>query len=70
MRPLLAPPDYAAVYEALMNHDTVLKPAADGGVVLMASRQRWPAFEQLAVEHIAPWCGAGQLLPICETISH
>ena len=41
--PLLAAPDYAAVYEALMSHDTVLKPAADGGVVLMASRKRWPA---------------------------
>lgn len=47
--PLLAAPDYAAVYDALMNYDTVLKPAADGGVVLMASRQRWPALSGL------PW---------------
>jgi glycosyltransferase A (GT-A) superfamily protein (DUF2064 family) len=50
--PLLAAPDYAAVYEALMNYETVLKPAADGGVVLMASRQRWPALNDL------PWSTA------------
>ncbi|BCT69367.1 DUF2064 domain-containing protein [Nitrosospira sp. NRS527] len=50
--PLLAAPDYAAVYEALMNYDTVLKPAADGGVVLMANRQRWPALSSL------PWSTA------------
>ncbi|SCX55945.1 DUF2064 domain-containing protein [Nitrosospira sp. Nsp1] len=50
--PLLATPDYAAVYEALTNYDTVLKPAADGGVVLMASRQRWPALSSL------PWSTA------------
>ena len=50
--PLLAAPDYAAVYEALMNYDTVLKPAADGGVVLMASRQRWPSLSGL------PWSTA------------
>ena len=47
--PLLAAPDYAAVYDALMNYDTVLKPAADGGVVLMASRRGWPSLSGL------PW---------------
>ena len=50
--PLLTLPDYAAVYEALANYDTVLKPAADGGVVLMASRERWPILNHL------PWSTA------------
>lgn len=47
--PMLSAVDYAAAREALLNHDTVLKPAADGGVVLMASRQRWPMLSRL------PW---------------
>ncbi len=37
--PALAAGDYAAARAALLNHDIVLKPAADGGVVLMGSRR-------------------------------
>ncbi len=47
--PVLAAADYAAVNDALANYDSVLKPAADGGVVLMASRRRWPPLSDL------PW---------------
>jgi glycosyltransferase A (GT-A) superfamily protein (DUF2064 family) len=47
--PALTAADYAAAREALPNYDTVLKPAADGGVVLMASRQQWPTLGGL------PW---------------
>ncbi|SOD40372.1 TIGR04282 family arsenosugar biosynthesis glycosyltransferase [Nitrosovibrio sp. Nv4] len=47
--PLLGAADYAAAGEALLEHDVVLKPAADGGVVLMASRQPWPMLSGL------PW---------------
>ncbi len=47
--PVLAAADYAAVNDALAKHDSVLKPAADGGVVLMASRRRWPPLSAL------PW---------------
>lgn len=47
--PALVAVDYAAAREALLNHDTVLKPAADGGVVLMGSRRSWPALDAL------PW---------------
>lgn len=51
--PILAEADYAAAREALLGHDSVLKPAADGGVVLMASRQPWPILDGL------PWSTAG-----------
>ncbi|HEV7929847.1 MAG TPA: DUF2064 domain-containing protein [Nitrosospira sp.] len=47
--PVLAAVDYAATREALLNHDSVLKPAADGGVVLMGSRLHWPTLDAL------PW---------------
>jgi glycosyltransferase A (GT-A) superfamily protein (DUF2064 family) len=47
--PVLSVTDYSAAREALLSHDTVLKPAADGGVVLMGSRQRWPVLSAL------PW---------------
>lgn len=47
--PVLTAADYAAAREALLNHDSVLKPAADGGVVLMGSRQQWPMLDAL------PW---------------
>ena len=47
--PALAAGDYAAAGAALSNHDSVLKPAADGGVVLMGSRRHWP------VLHALPW---------------
>ena len=40
--PALVAADHAAAREALLNHDIVLKPAADGGVVLMGSRRSWP----------------------------
>jgi uncharacterized protein len=41
--------DYVAVKESLQCHDTVLIPAVDGGVVLMASRIEWPELSDL------PW---------------
>jgi uncharacterized protein len=47
--PVLAAADYAAARAALLNHDSVLKPADDGGVVLMGSRQHWPMLGAL------PW---------------
>jgi len=47
--PALVAADYAAAREALLNHDIVLKPAADGGVVLMGSRRSWPMLDVL------PW---------------
>ena len=50
--PLLAEDDYVAAREGLLNHDCVLKPAADGGVVLMASSQPWPTLDRL------PWSTA------------
>lgn len=50
--PVLAAADYAAVNDALLRHDTVLMPAEDGGVVLMASCRRWPALSGL------PWSTA------------
>ena len=43
--PALVAADYAAAREALLNHDIVLKPAADGGVVLMGRRRRWPMLD-------------------------
>lgn len=50
--PLLGADDYAAARDALAYQDVVLKPAADGGVVLMASRQPWPMLSGL------PWSTA------------
>jgi len=50
--PVLAAEDYAAAREALVNHDTVLMPSSDGGVVLMASRKPWPELSGL------PWSTA------------
>lgn len=47
--PQLAEADYAAACAGLLDHDTVFKPAADGGVVLMANRQSWPPLGHL------PW---------------
>ena len=47
--PGLTQTDYAAVREALQYDDTVLKPALDGGVVLMASNCPWPKLTDL------PW---------------
>jgi uncharacterized protein len=47
--PALGADDYAAAREALVNHDTVLVPSSDGGVVLMASRKPWPELSGL------PW---------------
>ncbi|MCL7462505.1 DUF2064 domain-containing protein [Pseudomonas sp. NW5] len=47
--PALTPALYAEVRAALTEVDTVLVPACDGGVVLMASRQPWPALAGL------PW---------------
>ena len=50
--PSLTPADYASVRDALQDTDTVLIPAEDGGVVLMASRQPWPVLSDL------PWSTA------------
>ncbi|MDN5935251.1 MAG: DUF2064 domain-containing protein [Nitrosospira sp.] len=50
--PALAAADYAAVNDALLRYDTVLMPAEDGGVVMMASRRRWPMLSGL------PWSTA------------
>lgn len=47
--PLLTEADYAACRDALQRHDTVLVPATDGGVALMASRYPWPMLTDL------PW---------------
>jgi glycosyltransferase A (GT-A) superfamily protein (DUF2064 family) len=47
--PALAAGDYAVARAALLNHDIVLKPATDGGVVLMGSRLSWPVLGTL------PW---------------
>jgi hypothetical protein len=46
--PALTAADYETASRTLLNYDSVLKPAADGGVVLMASRRRWPALDGLA----------------------
>ena len=50
--PALAAADYSAANGALLHYDTVLTPAEDGGVVLMASRRRWPMLSGL------PWSTA------------
>lgn len=47
--PALAVDDYVAVSDALLHYDTVLTPAEDGGVVLMASCRQWPVLSGL------PW---------------
>lgn len=47
--PALNEADFAATREALPNYDTVLKPTADGGVSIMASRKPWPNLTNL------PW---------------
>ncbi|WP_304056339.1 DUF2064 domain-containing protein [Nitrosomonas communis] len=52
--PLLMQLDYAACRVALQHHDTVLIPATDGGVALMASCCPWPELADL------PW-SSGQL---------
>ncbi|MDP1558399.1 MAG: DUF2064 domain-containing protein [Nitrosomonas sp.] len=52
--PGLAKADYAVVRDALQCHDTVLMPALDGGIVLMASGCPWPSLTVL------PW-SSGQL---------
>jgi glycosyltransferase A (GT-A) superfamily protein (DUF2064 family) len=59
--PLLTEDDYAAVREGLRHHDCILKPAVDGGVVLMASREPWPLLDRL------PWSTAvlGGALAAC-----
>jgi glycosyltransferase A (GT-A) superfamily protein (DUF2064 family) len=52
--PSLSSTDYEDVRRCLMSYDTVLIPARDGGVVLMASRRPWPDLGGL------PW-STGQL---------
>lgn len=47
--PELDEPYLRRAAHALAEHDIVLGPAADGGVVLMGSRREWPALEPL------PW---------------
>ena len=50
--PALSSADYAAVNDALPHYDSVLIPAEDGGVVLMAGRREWPMLGGL------PWSTA------------
>ncbi|SDY94499.1 DUF2064 domain-containing protein [Nitrosomonas halophila] len=50
--PLLTEEDYSACRVALMHADTVLIPAVDGGVVMMASNLPWPELGHL------PWSTA------------
>jgi len=52
--PLLSDADYADCLTSLQDYQTVLKPAADGGVVMMASHLPWPPLDKL------PW-STGQL---------
>ncbi len=47
--PLLTMADYSDCLASLRKHQTVLKPAIDGGVVMMASRLPWPPLDEL------PW---------------
>ena len=47
--PLLSDVDYADCLASLQDYQTVLKPAADGGVVMMASHLPWPPLDKL------PW---------------
>jgi uncharacterized protein len=47
--PGLSMADYSAVRETLQQYNTVLKPAIDGGVVLMSSSCPWPDLSNL------PW---------------
>lgn len=47
--PALTAADYAAANNALSRYDSVLMPAEDGGVVLMASCRQWPMLSGL------PW---------------
>jgi len=47
--PLLNDADYADCLAALQGYQTVLKPAVDGGVVMMASHLPWPPLDKL------PW---------------
>lgn len=47
--PLLTTQDYQQVLAELAVHDVVLKPARDGGVVMMAAARPWPDLQHL------PW---------------
>lgn len=65
--PGLSLTDYAAVNESLIRHDTVLIPAVDGGVVLMASNVAWPELSGL------PWSSnqlGSSLLSCCRAAGH
>ena len=65
--PGLCETDYAAVKDSLQCHDTVLIPAVDGGVVLMASRKEWPDMTDL------PWSTnqlGTALVKSCRTAGH
>lgn len=47
--PLLSMADYVDCLAALGDYQTVLKPAVDGGIVMMASHLPWPLLDEL------PW---------------
>lgn len=47
--PLLSSADYAECLASLLDYQTALKPATDGGVVMMASHLPWPPLDKL------PW---------------
>lgn len=65
--PSLSLIDYSIVRERLQQYDTVLKPAIDGGVVLMSSCCAWPALSGL------PWSTdklATALVDACHAAGH
>lgn len=71
--PLLTEADYVACRVALQLHDTVLIPASDGGIVLMASRHAWPVLtnlpwstDQLGAALMDSCCSIGQSVAILE----
>ncbi len=65
--PGLCKTDFLMVKNTLQNHDTVLIPAVDGGVVLMASNQPWPDLAKL------PWSThqlGAELVSACQMEKH
>lgn len=65
--PNLSLADYSIVRERLQQYDTVLKPAIDGGVVLMSSCCEWPELSDL------PWSTdklAMALADACQAAGH
>lgn len=71
--PVLRSLDYVACQQSLQHHDTVLIPASDGGVALMASNLHWPELadlpwstNQLGKALVVRCEGAGQSVALLE----